>query len=74
MPRRKNVQPSYLEHKPTGQAYCRVPGSNGKRKAISLGAFGSPRSQKRLQSGMTRRCGVSANPDPGGASRFRHRG
>jgi integrase len=45
MPRRKNVQPAYLEHRPTGQAYCRIPDGSGNRKTIYLGAFGSPESK-----------------------------
>ena len=45
MPRRKNPQPTYLEHKPTGQAYCRIPDGNGGRKTVYLGAYNSPESK-----------------------------
>ena len=44
MPRSKNPQPSYLNHKPTGQAYCRIPDGNGGRKTLYLGAYNSPES------------------------------
>ena len=45
MPRRKNVQPAYLHHKPTNQAYVRVPTGNGKRKIFYLGEHGSAKSK-----------------------------
>ncbi len=45
MPRPKNPQPNYLHHKPTGQAYCRIPNGNGGRKTVYLGAFNSSESK-----------------------------
>jgi hypothetical protein len=45
MPRPKNPQPTYLHHKPTGQAYCRVPDGKGGRKTIYLGEYGSSESK-----------------------------
>ncbi len=41
----KSAQPNYLHHKPTGQAYVRLPDGNGGRRAVYLGAFGSPESK-----------------------------
>lgn len=45
MPRPKSAQPNYLHHKPTNQAYCRIPDGNGGRKTVYLGVFNSPESK-----------------------------
>jgi integrase len=45
MPRSKNPVPSYSLHKPTGQAYVRLPDGNGGRRVVYLGKYGSPSSQ-----------------------------
>lgn len=45
MPRQKNVQPAYLHHTPTNQAYCRIHVGNGKRKVVYLGEYGSAKSK-----------------------------
>jgi hypothetical protein len=45
MPRPKNPQPSYLHHKATNQAYCRIPDGNGGRRTVYLGLFNSPESK-----------------------------
>src|SRR4051812_40128726 len=45
MPRPMSAQPSYLHHKPTNQAYCRIPDGSGGRKTVYLGAFNSPESK-----------------------------
>src|SRR5438309_2236016 len=49
MPRSKNPVPSYSLHKPTGQAYVRLPDGNGSRRVIYLGKYGSPDSQAEYQ-------------------------
>ena len=40
MPRQKNPVPSYLKHRPTGQAFVKIDG-----KFHYLGAYGSPESR-----------------------------
>lgn len=45
MPRPKSAQPNYLHHKPTDQAYVRIPDGNGGRRTVYLGAFGSSESK-----------------------------
>src|SRR5262245_60891561 len=45
MPRPKASQPNYYLHKPTGQAYCRVPDGKGGRRTVYLGVFNSPESK-----------------------------
>src|SRR5262245_33977042 len=45
MPRSANPVPSYSHHKPTGQAYIRIPDGNGGRRVVYLGKHGSPESQ-----------------------------
>src|SRR5947209_15747986 len=45
MPRPKNATLSYLHHKPSGQAYCRVPDGSGGRRTVYLGPFNSPESK-----------------------------
>lgn len=38
-------QPNYLHHKPTNQAYCRIPDGSGGRRVVYLGRFNSPESK-----------------------------
>jgi integrase len=45
MPRPRNIHPAYLHHKPTNQAYVRVPYGSGGRKTVYLGAHGSQESK-----------------------------
>ena len=45
MPRPKNSVPSYTRHKPTDQAYVRVPDGNGGRRVVYLGRYNSPESR-----------------------------
>src|SRR5262245_38086953 len=45
MPRSANPVPSYSHHKPTDQAYVRIPDGKGGRRVIYLGKHGSPESQ-----------------------------
>ncbi len=45
MPRSKKPIPSYSLHKPTGQAYVRIPDGAGGRRVVYLGKYGSPDSQ-----------------------------
>ena len=39
MPRRKNPVPSYTLHRPSGQAYVRIPDGAGGRTTVYLGAY-----------------------------------
>ena len=41
--------PSYLLHRPTGQAYCRVRQPDGSRKHVYLGPHNSPESRRRYR-------------------------
>src|ERR687897_321289 len=41
MPRRPNPVPSYLHHRPTNQAYIRLPDGAGGRRVVYLGAHNS---------------------------------
>ena len=45
MSRPRNSVPVYRFHKPTGQAYVRLPDGSGGRQMVYLGAFGSPESK-----------------------------
>jgi integrase len=45
MPRPKNRIPPYSHHKPTGQAYVRIPDGAGGRRTVYLGEFDSPESR-----------------------------
>lgn len=45
MPRPKNPVPTYLYHKPTGQAYVRLPDEAGGRRTQYLGPYDSPESR-----------------------------
>ena len=45
MPRPKSAVPSYLHHKPSGQAFMRVTLPGGTRKAVYLGKYNSPESK-----------------------------
>jgi integrase len=45
MPRRPNTVPSYLHHKPTNQAYVRLPDGSGGRTVVYLGIFDSSASR-----------------------------
>ena len=45
MPRPKKSVPTYSHHKPSGQAYVRLPDGAGGRKAVYLGAYNSPESR-----------------------------
>jgi hypothetical protein len=45
MPRPQNPVPSYSHHKPTGQAYVRLPNGNGGRRVVYLGLYDSPESR-----------------------------
>jgi integrase len=49
MPRSKKPVPTYSHHKPTDQAYVRIPNGNGGRRVVYLGKFGSPESQAEYQ-------------------------
>src|SRR5262245_10560909 len=46
MPRPKNAVPAYSHHKPTDQAYVRVPNGNGGRRIVYLGKYNSPESRE----------------------------
>src|SRR5215212_3667224 len=46
MPRRKNTVPAYSHHKPTGQAYVRVPDGAGGRRTVYLGPYESAESRQ----------------------------
>ena len=45
MPRPRNAVPSYAHHKPTDQAYLRLPDGNGGRRLVYLGKYNSPESR-----------------------------
>jgi integrase len=45
MPRPKKSVPSYSRHKPSGQAYVRVPDGKGGRRVLYLGRYNSPESR-----------------------------
>src|SRR5438067_929212 len=45
MPRPKNPVPPYSHHKPTGQAYVRLPDGAGGRRTVYLGKYDSPESR-----------------------------
>jgi integrase len=45
MPRPRNVQPAYLHHTPTNQAYIRIPTGSGGRRTVYLGEYGSAESK-----------------------------
>ena len=45
MPRPSNPIPSYSHHKPTGQAYVRIPDGAGGRRTVYLGKYDSPESR-----------------------------
>ena len=45
MPRRSNAVPSYLHHKPTNQAYVRLPDGAGGRRVVYLGVYDSAESR-----------------------------
>ncbi len=45
MPRPQNAVPAYSHHKPTNQAYVRLPDGNGGRRAVYLGKYNSPESR-----------------------------
>ena len=45
MPRPRTTVPSYLHHKPTNQAYVRLPDGNGGRHVVYLGRYDSPESR-----------------------------
>jgi integrase len=45
MPRPRKAQPAYLHHKPTNQAYVRIPDGNGGRKTVYLGEHASAESK-----------------------------
>jgi integrase len=45
MPRPRNTIPSYSHHKPTDQAYVRIPDGSGGRRAVYLGKYDSPESR-----------------------------
>jgi integrase len=49
MPRKKNPVPKYSHHKPTGQAYVRVPDGNGGRRPVYLGRYDSPESKREYE-------------------------
>lgn len=71
MPRPKSAQPSYLHHKPTNQAYCRIPDGSGGRRVVYLGRFNSPESE--LEYARTRaELAVGARPPQPAGSRHRH--
>jgi integrase len=46
MPRRRKSVPNYSHHKPSDQAYVRVPDASGGRKTLYLGPYGSPESRQ----------------------------
>jgi hypothetical protein len=48
MPRSKKPVPTYSHHKPTGQAYVRLPNGKG-RRVIYLGKYGTSESQAEYQ-------------------------
>jgi integrase len=45
MPRPRKSVPTYSHHKPSGQAYARIPDGSGGRRVVYLGRFNSPESQ-----------------------------
>ena len=45
MPRPRKSVPTYAHHKPTDQAYVRVPDGSGGRRVIYLGKYDSPESR-----------------------------
>lgn len=45
MPRPTNAVPSYLHHKPSGQAYCTIREADGSRRTVYLGAYGTEASR-----------------------------
>ena len=45
MPRPRNAVPFYSHHKPTDQAYVRLPDGNGGRRVVYLGKHNSPESR-----------------------------
>jgi uncharacterized protein (TIGR02996 family) len=49
MPRSKNPVPTYSRHKPTDQAYVRLPDGRGGRRVVYLGRYGSPESRTEYQ-------------------------
>ncbi len=70
MPRSANPVPSYSHHKPTGQAYVRIPNGSGGRRVIYLGKHGSPESQaeyRRILAELQARPAVASVPPAVGA-------
>jgi uncharacterized protein (TIGR02996 family) len=63
MPRSANPVPSYSFHKPTGQAYVRIPDGKGGRRVVYLGKHGSPESQAEYRRILAELEAQSAAPD-----------
>src|SRR4030095_13708953 len=65
MPRSAKSVPSYSHHKPTDQAYVRIPDGNGGRRVVYLGKHGSPESQveyRRILALLQAQPATSASP------------
>ena len=45
MPRPSNPVPTYQRHKPSGQAYVRLPAGPGRRRVVYLGKYNTPESR-----------------------------
>lgn len=64
MPRPRKSVPTYSLHKPTGQAYVRVPDGNGGRKAIYLGTHDTPESRAEYARVVAETSAAAAPPAP----------
>lgn len=71
MPRRRNPVPSYRLHKQSGQAVVTLPKSDGGRRDVLLGRYGSPESKAeyaRLIAELKVAPEAGANANPAGAT------
>ncbi|HVL12457.1 MAG TPA: hypothetical protein VM529_07820 [Gemmata sp.] len=67
MPRPKNATLSYLRHKPTNQAYVRVPDGKGGRTVVYLGKYDSPESRAE-HARILARMAAAPSPEAGAVS------
>lgn len=63
MPRKRNPVPSYLRHKPSGQAYVALTTPEGGKRFVYLGVYGSDES-RREYTRVVAELGVNTQPAP----------
>lgn len=64
MPRPRKAVPAYSHHKPTDQAYVRLPDGNGGRRAVYLGKYNSAESRAEYARLVTALATPRAGPTP----------